>query len=278
MLASSGPAQITVPFTGLPIPQSVAVDPAGDVFAAGCSQDLELPADGSRYGKQRSLPLTGECATGLAFDRSGDLYVVDDWKGEVYELPARRGGFGPQRTLPFTGLANPESVAVDRAGNVYVTNWAIGDVLELQAVRGGFGRQRTLPFTGLVDAAGVAVNQDGNVFVTDTGNGPTRTGPGQVLELIQSGRQAGQQRALPFTGLSRPWGLAIDPAGDVFITDRLDRSAMELPARPGGYGPQRALPFTGLGDPLGMAVSCNGSVFVADDRNGDVVELASGLP
>jgi hypothetical protein len=77
----------------------VAVDGAGDVFAADYEGDrvVELPVGGS----QRTLPFSGLIEPqGVAVGGAGDVYVTDAI-GDVFELPVG----GPQEGLPFSGLS-----------------------------------------------------------------------------------------------------------------------------------------------------------------------------
>ena len=41
----------------------------------------------------------------------------------------------------------------------------------------------------------------------------------RVVELPRTGTGYGPQMTLPFSGLNGPYGIALDSAGDVFITD-----------------------------------------------------------
>jgi streptogramin lyase len=83
----------------------------------------------------------------------------------------------------------------------------------------------------------------------------------------------GAEQTLPFTGLYEPEGLAVDPAGDVFVPDTLSSSGVvELPA---GSSTQQTLPFSGLSHPFAVAVDPAGDVVVADSSY-HVVELPAG--
>jgi DNA-binding beta-propeller fold protein YncE len=79
--------------------------------------------------------------------------------------------------------------------------------------------------------------------------------------------------ALPFTGLNRPWGVAVDTAGDVYVTDEVNNRVLKLAA---GSSNQTVLPFTGLFDPHGVAVDTAGNVYVADYGISRVLKLAAG--
>jgi streptogramin lyase len=80
------------------------------------------------------------------------------------------------------------------------------------------------------------------------------------------------QRAVPFASLGEPSGVAVDSAGDVFVSDYGNNQVLELPA---GSGSQVTLPFTGVSAPYGLAVNTAGDVFVAEHNN-RVVELPAG--
>ncbi|MGO9507261.1 MAG: serine/threonine-protein kinase PknD [Mycobacterium sp.] len=84
------------------------------------------------------------------------------------------------------------------------------------------------------------------------------------------------QSVLPFTGIDfrlSPGGVAVDKAGDVFITSQgMYGRVVELPA---GSRTPTVLPFSGLYQPQGLAVDGTGAVYVADFNN-RVVKLAAG--
>jgi NHL repeat-containing protein len=88
--------------------------------------------------------------------------------------------------------------------------------------------------------------------------------------------------ALPFTGLRVPHGVAVDAAGNVYVTDTLTNRVLKLTA---GSNTQTVLPFTGLdlsdggvidGYIAGVAVDAPGNVYVIDSGHHRVVKLAAG--
>src|SRR5208337_1497529 len=74
-------------------------------------------------------------------------------------------------------------------------------------------------------------------------------------------------------GLSYPWGVAVDRAGDVFIADAYNIRVVKVPA---GGGAQTTVPASGLSGPFGVAVDGAGDVFIADSNNSRVVEVPAG--
>ena len=91
-----------------------------------------------------------------------------------------------------------------------------------------------------------------------------------------SSKPASGQTVLPFNGIDfrlSPGGVALDKAGDVFVTSEgMYGRVVELAA---GSNTTTVWPFAGLYQPQGLAVDGAGSVYVADFNN-RVVKLAAG--
>jgi len=109
----------------------------------------------------------------------------------------------------------------------------------------------------LTDSSG---NPLASIPISGIGNGPAIAfGPG-----VQS--------TLATNGLNSPDGIAVDSAGDVFISDYGNNQVVEV--TPGGV--QTTVPANGLGGPFGIAVDGAGDVFIADANNSQVVEVTPG--
>ncbi|MEV6426347.1 serine/threonine-protein kinase PknD [Nocardia sp. NPDC051463] len=81
------------------------------------------------------------------------------------------------------------------------------------------------------------------------------------------------QTPLPFTGVSLPTGVAVDTAGNIYVTDIGNDRVVKLAA---GETTPTPLPFTGLKNPQGVAIDTAGNIFVTDTSNNRVVKLAAG--
>jgi len=149
----------------------VTVDGSGDVFilaACGSSNSysgavVELPAGG---GPQVTLNpvvdgLAMSCASGLAADFAGNLYIADTANGRVIEVPP------PGVVAPFavaTGFIWPTGVAVDGAGNVYVADSGNGRLAEVPAGSADVITLATASTLGVSPFA-VALDGQGDIFV-----------------------------------------------------------------------------------------------------------------
>jgi sugar lactone lactonase YvrE len=131
--------------------------------------------------------------------------------------------------------------------------------------------QVELPFTGLDEPNGVAVDAAGNLYVTAVlgavaGGDPNNT---RVLKLPAG---SATQEVLPFTGLGNPDDVAVDAAGNLYVTDHLKNLVVKLPT---GSATQVVLSFTGLWGPVGVAVDSAG-IYVTDESNNRVLKLPAG--
>lgn len=81
------------------------------------------------------------------------------------------------------------------------------------------------------------------------------------------------QIVLPFTGLDRPQGVAVDAKGTVYVADAGHNRVLELAA---GSTGQTVAPFSGLDQPTGVAVDDQGTVEVSEPGSNRVLELPAG--
>jgi DNA-binding beta-propeller fold protein YncE len=88
------------------------------------------------------------------------------------------------------------------------------------------------------------------------------------------------QVELPFTGLYAPQEVAVDTAGDVYVTDGVynpDVGHSRVLKLPAGSSTQVELPpFTGLSNPAGVAVDTAGTVYVTEFGANRVLRLPAG--
>jgi sugar lactone lactonase YvrE len=264
-----------VPLTGLKWPFGVAIDSSGSLYvsdtandrvvtlAAGTAEPVVLPFSGLRE------------PAGVAVDAAGTVYFADSLNNRVLTLAA---GASSATEAPLNGLNYPGGVAVDDVGSVYVVDRGNGRVLKLAA---GATNPTVLPFSGLGQPIDVAVDAAGAVYVTDRPRyttDPTDTTGNRVLKLAAGDVGATE---LPMTGARSPFGVTVDTAGTVYVTDGGENGRV-LKLFAGTTSPV-VTSSIGLHEPAGVAVDAAGSIYVTDmppavddDQScGRVVKLAA---
>jgi len=112
-------------------------------------------------------------------------------------------------------------------------------------------------------------------FTVDANTGATRTGSltvaGQTLTVTQAGSSyvAASPVTVVSAGLNRPFGLAVDNAGNVYIADYANNAIKEWNAATQTVS---TLVSTGLNLPRAVAVDNAGNVYIADSSNAALEE------
>jgi hypothetical protein len=169
----------------------------------------------------------------MAGGGAGDLFIADLNNNRVVEVPAGGGAaiaIGP--TVSGGSLNAPSGVAVDGAGNLFIANLDCICVVEIP-VGGGEAIEigPVVNGVGLENPWGLAVDGMGNLFIADFNLvSPTQPAIGNRIVEVPAG--GGAATAIDPTvnseGLSFPYGVAVDVAGDIFIADTYNNRVVEL--------------------------------------------------
>jgi sugar lactone lactonase YvrE len=196
---------------------------------------------------------------------------------------------------PIAGAATsshldfPEGVTVDAAGDVYVADSENNEVekinpagqLSIVAGDGSSGAPTPGPATSsaLDTPTGVAVDGTGNVYIADRSNDVVeRVTPSGTLSIFAgNGSGTGTPTAGPATAttIGTPWGVAVDDAGNVYISGCASgcrvykvtpSGTLSIFAGNGSLGSPTPGPAVSspLGAPLQLAVDASGDLFIAD--------------
>jgi gliding motility-associated-like protein len=149
-------------------PTSMAIDAAGDIFVGGQDGLKEYAIAGGVVSTTATVVLHSSDASyinGLAFDKTGNLYMAWSNSTTLEELPASITSY-PVTTAQFvtinTNIANYlTDVAADNAGNIFVCGYNTIDKIDPS------GNITTI--TSAV-AHNVALDPSGNVYFVNTNN------------------------------------------------------------------------------------------------------------
>jgi hypothetical protein len=257
---------------------------------AGGGAPLQAPAPAL------TVPL-GYGLTGFATDATGNVYFASwtlncvfklDQDGVLTRIAGNgRGGFsGDGGPAPEAQLNSPGAVALDAAGNVF-----IGEVDRIRRVSPG-GIISTIAGTGSpghspdggpaaeaqISPRALAVDRAGNLLVADPYNFRIRkiAADGLIGTIAGngSGGAAGDNGPATAAQLSSPNGLAVDSAGNVFISDgqrvrKVSPAGIITTVAGGGSGPCCTMPPSGDGGPAKSAVLSPQAV-AADDVGNNI--------
>jgi len=215
-----------------------------------------------------------------------------------YTIPGTTGTTAP----PQYTFKAPQGIAVDTWGNVYVadtgnaavvlipSNTNLGGATPLMQYPGAptFGAPVAVaigagpgPKTSPANYPSNAILYSGYIYVADQIYGVFRIPPGGGdLQPVTAGNTTSAMSvlsALPQIGgnsITTPNGVAVDAAGNVYISDSGSNTVWEAPAVGNNNAsafPTFALSFTGLNAPAGLALDANGNVYVADSLNSQVL-------
>lgn len=295
------------PGGGLDLPDGVSVDRAGNLYIADAGGWVSVlsSSSGTIFGHQVTadestiLDSNLSALTGVTVDGAGNVYVSNSYFGSVVVLPANSGLLFHQPVTADVPDAiaismSPSGIAVDGAGNVYVANEARDSIVVLPRVSGTLfgipvvaGVWNTL-VANTDSPADLAFDSAGNLYVV----GGVPDGTISILSPssgIFFGQSVAADTLTPIaSGLRYPRSIAVDAAGNVFVTGGLGSSSngsVSVLAVSSGtlFGQSVAsdaltvLFTSGVEVPDGLAVDGAGNIYISVNQDAvSVYPRASG--
>lgn len=227
------------------------VDPSGKITTVAGTGEFGFSGDqGPATAARVSSP------KGIALDSQGNLYIADtgngrirkvDTNGIITTVAGSGNGFnlgdgGPALNAQFY---TPSDVAVDNNGNIYIADFGNNAIRKVDSqgiihsiLHGGFGYCSPTPVAAsaadIGRATGIAVDKSGNLYIANESadcvqeletNGKVSTVAGGGLTL--------NAENVPATtaALGSVWAVAVDSAGNIFLTDSNNGRIRKVTAR-----------------------------------------------
>ncbi len=301
-------------------PNGVAVDTLGNVYIADSGNGrirkvsngaIATIAGGASVSFGDNGPATSAALNepyGVAVDASGNVYIADTNNTVIRKVSGgvittfagngRYGYSGDSGPAASAQLCAPMGVAVDTAGNVYIADNNCSVIRKVSdgiittfagnGTRGYSLDSGPATSTALNSPVAVAVDASGNVYIADAGidnNAIREVSNGWMTTFAGNGTNGYWGDGGPATsaGLFAPTGVAVDPAGNVYISEggpinvirKVSNGVIatiagnESRGYSGDNGPATSAELNG---PMAVAVDADGSVYIADDGN-DVIRV-----
>ncbi len=234
-----------------------AIDAQGNIFATfSGARGQKVSTSVFKIDVNRVMnPFLNEImnATGLAFDRQGNLYVSSRLEGSIYRITP-----DGQRSTYAQGMGVATGIAFDREENLYVGD-RTGTIFKIGANREIFVFATVEPS---VAAYHLAFAPSGDLYLT----GPTTSSFDHVVRISPAGMVSSF-----YQGLGRPQGLAFDVNGNLYVAASLAGSRGVVRLTPDA---QAELVVSGY-DIVGLAFGPQGSLALA--TNSSLVDLPLGI-
>jgi uncharacterized protein (TIGR03437 family) len=246
---------------------------------------------------------------GIAIDTAGNLYIADTLDNRVRKVtPAGiistvagsgTGGYsGDGGPATSATLDQPISVAVNSSGTLYIVDQLnkvvrkVGPDGTISTFAGGgaaFPGDGGPATSAMLSPEGVAVDSSGNVFIGEMAGRLRKVSPAGILSTVAGSggyRFAGDGGPATSASLNGTWGVAVDGAGDLYISDQTNQRVRKVNSSgiintvagnggTGFSGDGAAATSAEINTPYGIGADTTGNLFIADNGNQRIRRVAA---
>jgi sugar lactone lactonase YvrE len=304
-------------------PTDIALDTAGNLYIADSYNNRIRKVDKNgiittiagngklMYGGDGGKADTSSLASpqALTFDKAGNLYISDCGNNRIRKISATGiistvagngtshalGDGGPATSAFVTG---PQGIVFDSVGNLYIADNErvrkvnTAGIISTYAGNGsaGFGGDGGPATSARVGPYALTMDRKGNLYITDRGNQRLRmvNTSGIISTLAGTGTQSFSGDGGPAVSatFNFPEGVALDSAGNIFITDdgngrvrKINTSGIISTIGGTGYefygGDGWPATSAQIYLPMGVAPDMSGAFYIADKGNNRVRKVSS---
>jgi len=306
----------TVAITGFALILGAAYAPAQNAAQRAALAKISHPQSsvqpqGTTINNSQASNAGLDLPKGLAFDTAGDLFIADTANHIIREVNllgiistvAGTGdqGFGGDGGPATSALLDsPYGVAVDASGNLYIADTHNNRIREVSN-----GTITTIAGTGVAGFSGdgaaataamlnmpsaIALDSNANVYFTDANNNRVREIVGTTINTVAgNGTQtfSGDGGLATAAGLDSPFGVAVDSAFNIYISDTHNQRVRMVTYSTGiittlagngtaGFSSDGTGASAELARPLGITVDASGIVYFADSDNNRIRTISGG--
>ena len=219
-----------------------------------------------------TYPFTLSSPADVALDQTGNLYIADDALGKIIVAPPN----SPFSSYQFPAPVNhPVSLAFDPAGNLYVGDAGPGGFGGGTSANPGFVLK--IPPKGQASQLGANVifpqslvtDSAGNLYIADGGDSS-----GNHAQVVLVPGNGSAPSVLNIPGLLNPAGLAIDPAGQLWVLDAENLNQFTIVPLNGGTPYAVPVASPNLTHPGKMAFPAGAGSLLITDLGGTLAQVS----
>jgi uncharacterized protein (TIGR03437 family) len=304
-------------------PAGVAVDSAGNLYIADMdnhrirmvSGGIVTTVAGNGLGQFSGDggPATSASLNypqSVAVDSAGNLYIADQFNRRIRKVSGgtittvagdgEAGSSGDGGPATSASIDQPVGVAVDSAGNIYIADESSNRIREVSggiiATVAGNGADGFSGDGGPAASASlsypwaVAVDAKGELFVADFGNARIRKVSGGIITTVAGNGNfgfSGDGGSATSASLDSPVGVAVDTAGELFISDFYNERIRKVSGgivntvvgngQGTSWGDGGPATSAGLLNTDAVAVDPSGNLYISDYGNNVIRKVSEGI-